>query len=624
MTPLALSEARERGKPAWRLGRASLSRKLAVAFVGLVAFVLIVDGAVETYLTYNQAKRAALAVELEEARGAAEKVGAFLGDIETELGWTTGVEWGFSKPDQQRYDFVRLLRQVPAITALAYLDARGREQLAVSRLEPDAIASDKDFSAAPRFVQAIADKAWFGPVEFRGGSEPYMTIALAHAGKTPGVTVADVNLKLVWDVINAIHVGERGFAYVVDPRGRLIAHPDLSLVLRDTDLSRLPQVAGALGRERAEQAPTVGAAEVARSLDGAAVLTAYAIAPKTHWAVFVEQPISEALAAAYGALARALFLLGLGLALAVVTGVALARRMAAPIRLLQAGAERLGAGDLKQRLDIRTGDEIEALAGGFNQMAARLQESYETLEAKVETRTRDLNEALEQQTATADVLKSISRSAFDPQAVLEALVNSAVSLSGSTHGMIWRYEEGAMHSRAFAQGERRADFVAYMQAHPQPPGRGSTASRVALTGETQNIADIRDDPDYSAELRRTVQTRATLGVPMKRGEELVGAIVLSKAAAGAYPQRIVELVQTFADQAVIAIENARLFEEVQAQDPRPRRLAGAADRDRRRAQGHQPLGVRVEDSASDACGLGGAALRERRRHLPEGWRRLSG
>ena len=77
-----------------------------------------------------------------------------------------------------------------------------------------------------------------------------------------------------------------------------------------------------------------------------------------------------------------------------MSGVALARRMAAPIRQLQAGAEKLGSGDLAQRLDIRTGDEIEALAGGFNRMAERLQESYENLEGKVEARTRDLNEAL--------------------------------------------------------------------------------------------------------------------------------------------------------------------------------------------------------------------------------------
>ncbi len=176
----------------------------------------------------------------------------------------------------------------------------------------------------------------------------------------------------------------------------------------------------------------------------------------------------------------------------------------------------------------------------------------------------ETQEALKQQTATADVLKAISRSVFDPQTVLEALIDSAVSLSGSTNGGIWQYEDGAMRARAFARGEGRVDFIAYMQAHPQRPGRGSTVARVALTGEVQNIADVREDPEILVGVRRSVQTHATLGVPMKRGDELVGAIVMSKPEAGAYPERIVELVKTFADQAVIAIENARLFEEVKA------------------------------------------------------------
>ena len=252
---------------AWRL---PLAAKLAAALIGLVALVLLVNGAVNTWLNYNQAKSAALEVQEEKARSAAVRVGEFLADIETQLGWTTGAEWRFAKPDQQRYDFVRLLRQVPAITELSYLDGQGKEQLKVSRLEPDLVGSGKDFSSDPRFTQAVAEKIWFGPVEFRRGSEPYMTIALAHVGKQPGVTVADVNLKLIWDVISAIRVGDKGYAFVVDGKGRLIAHPDLSLVLRDTDFSQLPQVRQALEANAPAEpgvaltpTPSVGAAEIA-------------------------------------------------------------------------------------------------------------------------------------------------------------------------------------------------------------------------------------------------------------------------------------------------------------------------------------------------------------------------
>ena len=255
-------------------------------------------------------------MQTEKARAAAARVEAFLSEIETEIGWTTGAEWRFAKPEQQRYDFIRLLREAPAITALAYIDAQGREQISVSRLEPDVVGSGKDVSAEPRFARAVAQKVWFGPVEFRRGSEPYMTISVAHVGKNGGVTSADVNLKLIWDVISAIHVGDKGFAYVVDERGRLIADPDLSLVLRDTDLSRLPQVKAALAALGADGA-SPPLAEVAKEPDGGDVLTAFAIAPKARWAVFIQQPLGEALGRLTQSLLRTRRCSALGLALAI-------------------------------------------------------------------------------------------------------------------------------------------------------------------------------------------------------------------------------------------------------------------------------------------------------------------
>ena len=183
---------------------------------------------------------------------------------------------------------------------------------------------------------------------------------------------------------------------------------------------------------------------------------------------------------------------------------------------------------------------------------------------EVQARTRDLTEALQQQTATSDVLKVISGSVFDLQKVLDTLVDSAVGLSGSKFGMIWLARDGLLHGRAFSHEDRRAEFMDYMRAHPQRPGRRTTVARVALTGEVQNIVDATEDEEIDADLRRTMLTRGTLGVPMKRDGRVTGAIVVSKMEAGPYPQRIVELIETFADQAVIAIENARLFEEVQA------------------------------------------------------------
>ena len=109
----------------------------------------------------------------------------------------------------------------------------------MSRLAMDVMDSGLDLSKDPKFTEAVANKVYYGPVYFRRESEPYMTLALAGTRKDAGVSIAEVNLKLIWDVVSQIKVGERGHAYVVGAQGRLIAHPDISLVLRNTDMSKL-------------------------------------------------------------------------------------------------------------------------------------------------------------------------------------------------------------------------------------------------------------------------------------------------------------------------------------------------------------------------------------------------
>ena len=221
-------------------------------------------------------------------------------------------------------------------------------------------------------MQAVAKGIWFGPVNFRHGSEPYMTIAVSHPGSGPVVTIAEVNLKLIWDVISSIRVEETGYSFVVGPSGKLIAHPDMSLVLRGTDMSGLPQVARALAGARLDVRSSTAA--VAEGLDGKPVLSAYAGIPRLDWMVFVQSPVGEALAPVYLLMQRSGLLLTIALLLAAIAGAWLARQLVRPIAHLQAGAQRLGEGDLSQRIVVRTGDEIETLAERFNVMASRIEE----------------------------------------------------------------------------------------------------------------------------------------------------------------------------------------------------------------------------------------------------------
>ena len=545
--------------------RMALSWKLAIALVGLVVFVLVVNGAVNMWLSYGEAKSAALQVQQEKAQAAAERVQQFVAEIENQIGWTTRVEWSRVPLEQQRYDFIRLLRQVPAITELAYIDGKGKEQLKVSRLEPDAVGSGRDFTQDPRFAKAVADKIWFSPVYFRRGSEPYMTIAVAHAGREPGVTAAEVNLKLIWDVITAIRVGEKGYAFVVGEKGRLIAHPDLSLVLRDTDLSQLPQVKQALAEASAPAAGAApvsrtGTAEVATAIEGGSVLTAHAAVPRLGWIVFVQLPLAEALAPVYASLIQTLALLGLGLLLALVVGTLLARRMVVPIRRLQQGAERFGGGDLSQRIDIRTGDEIETLADRFNQMAGRVQESYETLEANVEERTRDLNEALVHQTGTSEILRVIASSPTDVTPVLKAIAESACKLCDAYDSVVCLREGNDLVFRAH-HGSVPIGLRKW------PISRNWTAGRAVVDRKPVHVRDLQSEGDEFPEGRDMALRmghRAILSVPLLSEGESIGVIALRRTEVQPFSDKQIALLQTFADQAVIAIGNVHLFEEVQA------------------------------------------------------------
>jgi GAF domain-containing protein len=527
--------------------------------MAVVSVALLINGALELWFSYQEHKASLIRIQREQAEAAAAKIGQFVKEIESQLGWTTQLPWSASTVDQRRFDGLRLLRQVPAITELSMVDAGGKEQLRVSRLAMDVLGSGLDLSGEPKFAEAAAKKVYYGPVYFRRESEPYITLSLAGTRRDSGVSIAEVNLKLIWEVVSKIKVGERGQAYVVDANGRLVAHPDISLVLRNTDMSALSQVQAA----RAADAGASEAIREAKNAQGKDVLAAFAPVPPLGWHVLVELPVDEAYAPLYGSMRRTGLVMLAALFAAALSGMFLARRMVGPIQTLREGAARIGNGDLSQRIEVRTGDEVEALAREFNDMAGRLQESYADLERKVENRTKELRESLARQTATAEVLQAISRSTFDLETVLNTLVESAANLCEADIATITKQKDGLFYRTAIHGFP--PEFAVKMKAIPVNPERGTATGRALLEGRTIHIDDVTLDPDYAwTEAQEAGGFRALMGVPLLRDGIPIGAMALGRQESRPFTDKQIELVSTFADQAVIAIENARLFEEVQA------------------------------------------------------------
>jgi signal transduction histidine kinase len=555
------------GQPAGRI-RGRLFTKYVALFVAVVSIALISNGIFEVYFYYQEHKSSLIRIQREQAEAAAAKIGQFIKEIESQLGWTTQLPWSASSIEQRRFDALRLLRQVPAITELAQIDASGKERLRVSRLAMDVVDSGIDLSKEPKFAEAMANKVFYGPVYFRRESEPYMTLALAGTRRDAGVSIAEVNLKLIWDVVSQIKVGEKGSAYVVDRRGRLIAHPDISLVLRNTDMSRLPQVRAA---RAADANDAEDGLQVAQNIQGREVLTASAPIDPLGWRVFVELPVDEAYASLYEAFHRLLWILLAALVFAVLAGVFLARRMVGPIQALRAGAERIGSGDFGQRISIRTGDELEGLANQFNDMGARLQESYADLEQKVEQRTSELAQSVAELRALGEVSQAVN-STLDLEQVLSTIVAKAAQLANTEAGAIYVFDDLSEEFRLRATYGMSDEMVAAVR--DQHRSISEAVSEATERGEPVQIADLRSEPPSPVnEIMLRENYRARLLVPLLRSDEVFGALVVRRKAPGEFPKNTVDLLRTFATQSVLAIQNARLFLEI---EDKGRQLAEAS------------------------------------------------
>lgn len=346
--------------------RRSLFFKYFITLFVAVVVPLMLGSATEAWFAFRDNRLYLNEILQVEARSAADRIQAFTDGIRDQLGWVVQFPWTPGEDDRRRIDGLRLLQQVPAIVSLSMIDPDGTERVFVSRVSMNRTGRGADMSADPAVVGARANKVWYGPMHYRRDSEPYMQIAVAGNRAAAGIVVADINLKLIWDIIARIKIGDTGHALIVDDTGRLVAHPDISLVLRSG------AGAGDFDRLKSAVSQAIGSAVSTTGEDGKPVVALAVHAPNLGWTVIAEQPVPEAYESIRAALWRSLILIAIGLVLALVLAYWRACRMWGPIRQLENGVERIGMGQFDHRITIQSRDELEQLAIRFNQMAEEL------------------------------------------------------------------------------------------------------------------------------------------------------------------------------------------------------------------------------------------------------------
>ncbi|MCK1637142.1 HAMP domain-containing protein [Bradyrhizobium sp. 157] len=540
-----------------RFLREGLFAKYVVALVGLVVFVLAVNGAMEIWITYRGIKSSLHDGMSDKAEATAKRIAQSVSELERQISWVTRAS--SNTLDLRRADYTQLLRQVPQVSQLSLLNSNGREQLRLTR-QTVTLGSNADFSRDVRFTETVSRGTSFAPAYLRD-QQPFMSIALSHADGS--ITVAEVDLDFLSEFLIDAQVGKVAYAYVTDSKGDVLATssngPEVG-----KNLSALPQVLAV--SKPGGVAPASGT-----DANGDAVLTTSSLVPKLGWRVFFEQPTAQALTPIRDQLVRIALLIALGLIVAIIAGTIMARRLLVPITALQAGARRLGAGDFGHRIEVKTSDELEELAHQFNGMAGQLAETYSNLEAKVNERTRDLAQSINELKVLEEVGRAVA-SSLDLNAVLPTVAARALEITHADAVLIYGYDAGnhqfslteAIGIDKAAEGRHRA-----IDADHSPLGEAATS------GEPIAIPKLSAMPEHAL---RDVAVEAgfhsVLVVPLVDQTGILGSLVVLRRNEGEFSANLIGLMKTFAHQAVLAMRNARLFSEV---DHKSRELLAAND-----------------------------------------------
>jgi signal transduction histidine kinase len=411
-----------------------------------------------------------------------------------------------------------------------------------------------DQSKSLKFIKALKGEDYISPVYTSTRAQPYVTLAIplwGTAQSVAGVVSAEADLSFLWEAIGKIQFGTAGYAYLVDGLGNLIAHKDATLVLKRMNLREVDGVTKFL---RNPTRPDPTPAQEGRGLTGSPVLVTYAPVPELGWSVILEEPVDAALANVEILKRSALVFLVVGLFVGAAVIAWVSQKITRPIQELRQNVATIGAGNLEHRADIKTGDEIEELAVEFNKMTAALQNSYATLEQKVEQRTKEIS-------ALYSVTTAVNRS-LTVKDIADAVIAKITEIFHfeTTRVFLFNREMDELELRASFEVDpnQRGGIRTYKR------GQG-IVGRVADSGEPMIFEDIRTDPRY-AELSTSKAThRAKLSFfavfPIKTESRVFGVILFNARASRNLTIDEVRLLTSMSEHLAVAFEKASLFRQ---------------------------------------------------------------
>jgi signal transduction histidine kinase len=535
----------------------SIRRRLMLWGLVLLGSALMLNTIAGSIYTRHQIRQASAKLQKEMASLTARRIRSFIErKLERLQDAATAMSLHPLGGQEQKLLGLLLVKNDPSFIEFSIVDHQGMELLKSSERTVYLTSEFQKKSASAAFLKAIGGDFYVSPVRTSDHAEPYVTLAVplwAGSQKPIGALIAEANLKFLWDVVGESTFGSDAYAYVIDERGKVIAHRDASLVLKGLNVESLSKIRRFLSTRSEDPMP----GEEGLGISGKQVLSTYAPVPELGWAVVVEEPVELALADLDRLHRYAFLLVGVGLLVGAGIIVWASRKITRPIQELREGAEIIGAGNLKHRANIKTGDEIEELADAFNKMTEALQNSYATLEQKVEQRTREMSALYEVTTAVNESL--------DVQSILDAVIAKTTEIFHFQATRVFLFNE------ALDALEIRASFEAvpkyFRGTRSFRRGQG-VVGRVADSGEPLIFEDIWTDSRYAAfsktKAMQIAERHFFAAFPIKNQSHVVGVITFNGEAPRKLTTDEIRLLTSMAEHLGVAIEKANLFGQVQS------------------------------------------------------------